>query len=67
MTRKDCQNLMRNALNEYKNAKQSGDIHKIKRSINAMENVFICVNMFGVQGTEELRQIILKEREVCNE
>ena len=66
MTRKDCQNLMRNVLNEYKNAKQSGDIDKIKRSINAMENVFICVSMFGVKGTEELRQIILKEREVCD-
>lgn len=67
MTRQDCQNLMRNALNEYANAKQSGSVDRIKKAVNTIENTFICVSLFGVQGTEQLRQIILKEREVCNE
>lgn len=62
MTNNERKQLIKNAIRDYNTAKQSGNSNKITRSINEMENVFICVNPFSVDGTEELRQTILKAK-----
>ena len=62
MTNTERKQLIKNALNDYAAAKQSGDPNKITRSINEMENVFIGVTPFSVDGVEELRQTILKAK-----
>ena len=62
MTNRERKQLVENAIRDYNIAKQSEDADKIARSINEMENVFICVNPFSVNGIEKLRQTILKAK-----
>ena len=41
MTKKDRVQIVENAINEYLDAKRSGDANAIKTAINGMENVYI--------------------------
>lgn len=54
--------IIENALREYNDAKRAGDGEKIARAVNNMENVFCCVCLHRVRGTEALRQAIIKEK-----
>lgn len=59
MTNAERKIIISNALRDYNNAKQSGDAQRIAHAINDMENVYICVHLYAVEGTEKLRQTIL--------
>lgn len=59
MTNKERKQLIENTLRDYNAAKQSGDADKIARAINDMENVYICVSPWSVEGAETLRQAIV--------
>ena len=63
MTTREREQIIHNALRDYNAAKQSRDSDKIACAINAMENVYICVSLWGVKGTETLRQTILSAKE----
>ena len=63
MTNKERAELIRNATRDYKAAKESGDTQKIRNAVNDMENTFSAVCLWGVPGTEELRQMILSAKE----
>ena len=63
MTNTEKKQLIENALRDYNAAKQSGNADKIARAVNDMENVFICVSLWAVEGTEKLRQTILTARQ----
>lgn len=63
MTNTERAELIKNAIRDYKSAKASGDIQKIHYAINDMENTFSAVCLWGVSGTEELRQMILSAKE----
>ena len=63
MTNKERAELIQNAIRGYKLAKESENAKKIKYAINEMENVFIAISIWGVSGTEELRQMILSAKE----
>ena len=43
MTNKERAGLIQNAIRDYKAAKESGDIEKIRNAVNAMENTFSAV------------------------
>lgn len=62
MTNKERAELIQNAIRDYKAAKESGDAQKIRHAVNDMENTFSAVCLWGVPGTEELRQMILSAR-----
>nr|DAF16580.1 MAG TPA: hypothetical protein [Caudoviricetes sp.] len=64
MTNTERTKLIKNAIRDYKAAKASGDTQKIHYAINDMENTFFAVCLWGVPGTEELRQMILSAKEV---
>ena len=59
MTNKERTELIQNAIRDYKAARESGDAQKIRHTVNDMENTFSAVCLWGVPGTDELRQIIL--------
>ena len=63
MTNKERAELIQNAIRDYKAAKESGDTQKIRNAANDMENTFFAVCLWGVPGTEELRQMILSAKE----
>lgn len=63
MTNKERAELIQNAIRDYKAAKESGDTQKIRNAVNDMENTFAAVCLWGVPGTEELRQMILSAKE----
>lgn len=60
MTNTEREQIIKNALRDYNAAKQTGDNEKIARAVNDMENVFYCVSRFAVNGTEKLRETIIK-------
>lgn len=62
MTKKDRAQIVENAINEYLNAKRSGDANAIKAAINGMENVYIMMCDNCVPGVETLRELILEAR-----
>ena len=62
MTNTDRKQIIRNAIQEYKDAKQTGDTRKIEMAVNGIENAYICVCLHAVEGTEELRELILTAR-----
>lgn len=64
MKRRQREIIIENALNEYGSAKQSGDQRRIDRAVNGMENVYICVCLWGDKGSETLRQTILAAKEM---
>lgn len=66
MTHKQYQQLIENAIRDYRAAKQNGNKHKIEMTINGMENVFFCVCLRQVKGTEILRQTILEAKELIS-
>lgn len=63
MTNKERTELIQNAIRDYKAARESGDAQKIRYAVNDMENTFAAVCLWGVPGTEELRQMILSAKE----
>lgn len=58
MTTTERKTIIRVALRDYRNAKQSKDKKKIAIALNGMENAYIAVSLWGVPGAEELRQTI---------
>lgn len=60
MTKKDRVQIMENAINEYLDAKRSGNADAIKTAINGMENVYIMMCNNYVPGVETLRELILE-------
>ena len=67
MTNTERKQIIQNAINEYTTAKAGGNIKEVYRAINSMENVYIMVAMYAVEGGETLRQLILsaKEENAC--
>lgn len=55
----NCEEIIRNAIADYRKALKIGDAQKIARALNDMENVYIAVCLQGVSGAENLRQMIL--------
>lgn len=62
MTNKERAELIQNAIRDYKAAKERGDTQKIRNAVNDMENTFSAVCLWGVPGTDELRQMILSAK-----
>lgn len=60
MTKKDRAQIVENAINEYLDAKHSGNADAIKAAINGMENVYIMMCDNCVPGVETLRKLILE-------
>lgn len=58
MTRKDRVQIVENAINEYLEAKRSGNADTIKTAVNGMENVYIMMCNYCVPGVETLRELI---------
>ena len=65
MTNTERKQIIQNALRYYTTAKQSGDAAKIARAIDDMENVYICVCLWAVEGAEKLRKTILEAKEAA--
>lgn len=67
MTNTERKQIIQNAISEYTTSKASGNIKEVYRAINSMENVYIMVAMYAVEGAETLRQLILsaKEENAC--
>lgn len=63
MTTGEMENIIVNAINNYRIAKLFDETEKIKDALSEMENVYIMVCNRSVPGTELLRKTILKERE----
>ena len=64
MTTGEMENIIVNAINNYRIAKLFDETEKIKDALSEMENVYIMVCNRNVPGTELLRKAILKERGV---
>ena len=62
MSHKQYEQLIENAIRDYKAAKQNNNKQKLEMAINDMENVFFCVCLRQVKGTENLRQTILEAK-----
>lgn len=62
MTKKDRVQIVENAINEYLDAKRSGDADSIKAATNGMENIYIMMCDNCVPGVETLRELILEAR-----
>ena len=62
MTKEDRAQIVENAINEYLDAKRSGNAGAIKAAINGMENVYIMMYDNCVPGVETLRELILEEQ-----
>ena len=60
MTKEDRAQIVENAINEYLDAKRSGEADAIKAAINGMENVYIMICNDCVPGIETLRELILE-------
>lgn len=63
MTNTERKQIIQNAISEYNTAKASGNIKEVYRAINNMENVYIMVAVYAVEGAETLRQLILSAKE----
>lgn len=59
MTKKDRAQIVENAINEYLDAKRSGNADAIQTAIDGMENVYIMMCNDCVPGVETLRELIL--------
>lgn len=62
MTKKDRVQIVENAINEYLDAKRSGNADAIKAAVNGMENVYIMMCDNCAPGIETLRELILEVR-----
>lgn len=62
MTKKDRAQIVENAINEYLDAKRSGNADAIQTAIDGMENAYIAVCNYNVPGTEALRELIQEVR-----
>ena len=60
MTKKDRVQIVENAINEYLDAKRSGNAKAIKFAVNRMENVYIMMCNDRVPGVKTLRELILE-------
>ena len=60
MTKNDRVKIVENAINEYLDAKRSGNAKAIKFAVNRMENVYIMMCDNCVPGVEKLRELILE-------
>lgn len=60
MTKKDRAQIVENAINDYLDAKRSGNADAIKTAINGMENVYIMMCDNCIPGIETLRELILE-------
>lgn len=60
MTNGERKVLIENAMRDYRMAKASGKSDRIRRAVNDMENVYIAVGLYAVEGTENLRKAILE-------
>lgn len=63
MTKNDRVQIVENAINEYLDAKRSGNANAIKAAINGMENVYIMMCNNCVPGVNTLRELILEEQQ----
>lgn len=63
MTTGELENIIVNAINNYRIAKLFNETEQIKYALNEMENVYVMVSGRNVKGTELLRQTILREKE----
>lgn len=60
MAKNDRVQIVENAINEYLEAKRSGNDNAIKTAVNGMENVYIMMCNNCVPGVEALRELILE-------
>lgn len=60
MTKRDRMQIVENAINEYLEAKRSGNAAAIKTAVNGMENVYIMMCNDCVPGIETLWELILE-------
>jgi hypothetical protein len=60
MSNKQKEQVIQNAIQEYRMAKFQGIKNKIEFAINDLYNVYIMCAPFNNKGCEELRQLILK-------
>ena len=56
--------VVKNALNEYRKAKTTNNKTTIERAVNEMENVYIMVCCHPVPGSDTLRKTILEARTI---
>ena len=63
MTKNDRVQIVENAINEYLDAKRSGNANAIKTAINGMENVYIMMCDNCIPGVKTLREMILEEQQ----
>jgi hypothetical protein len=60
MTNKDREQVIQNALRDYRYAKASGDKQKISFELNNLDNVYFMCSIWGTKGINEV-QMILRE------
>ena len=63
MTTGEMENIIVNAINNYRIAKLFDETEKIKDALSEMENVYIIVCNRNVPGSDTLRKTILEARE----
>lgn len=63
MTTGEMENIIVNAINNYRIAKLFDETEKIKDALSEMENVYIIVCSRNVPGSDTLRKTILEARE----
>lgn len=64
MTNTQREEIIKNALDEYRDAVQTGKAEIIEHAINMMENVYIMVCLRNIKGAEKLRRAIISARAV---
>ena len=63
MTITEMTEVIKNALDEYRKAKETNNKTIIERAVNEMENVYIMVCCYPVPGSNTLRKTILEAKE----
>ena len=64
MTTGEMENIIVNAINNYRIAKLFDETEKIKDALSEMENVYIMVCSRNVPGSDTLRKTILEARTI---
>lgn len=64
MTTGEMENIIVNAINNYRIAKLFNETEKIEWAINDMENSYIMVCCYPVPGSDMLRKTILEARTI---
>ena len=64
MTTGEMENIIVNAINNYRIAKLFDETEKIKDALSDMENVYIMVCSRNVPGSDTLRKTILEARTI---